>query len=464
MVVGELSDRTDVAIIGGGPGGYTAALRLSQLGKRVTLIEREAIGGVCLNVGCIPSKTLIHQADLHHLEQAARGTGVEVRTGIDPIQMVRHRHEVVVGLTSGVDRLLASAGVDRWQGSAHFARPDRLAVEHAGGVRHLEFDHCIVATGSRPVIPPGLDHPLALDSTGALSLERVPRRLVVVGGGYIGVELGTAFAKFGSNVTIIEMADRVLPAMDPSLGDVVARRMTDLGMAIRTAASVDTIDGADVVLRTGDGVTEHVPADCVIVAVGRRPNTDELNLAHAGVTQSDSGHIAVAADRKAGGAIYAIGDITAGAALAHKATAEAQVAADAIAGRPVAFDALVPEVVFSDPEVGSVGETEASARSIDPDARAFRFPYRAGSRAPTLGDRQGFVQLVADGDGTIIGAQLAGRGVSELMAELTLAIEMGATVTDVATTIHPHPTMSEAIAEAAFGLDGRPLHVRRPAG
>lgn len=463
MVVGELSDRTDVAVIGGGPGGYTAALRLAQRGKRVTLVERDAIGGVCLNVGCIPSKTLIHQADLLHLAEEAGDTGVAVSTVADPVRMLRHREKVVAGLTSGVEKLLQSAGVERWHGSAHFARADRLVVENAGRVRHLEFDHCIIATGSRPVIPPGLDHPLVIDSTGALALDHIPARLIVVGGGYIGVELGTAFSKLGARVTIVELADRVLPGMDSSLGQVVARRLSELGVDVRTRTTVEHIDGTDVIVRHVTGTTTRLATDRVIVAVGRRPNTDELNLAHAGVDPNTDGRLRVTPDRRATGRIHAIGDVTAGPALAHKATAEADVAAEAIAGRRVAFDSLVPEVVFSDPEVGSVGETEASARAADPDARAFRFPYRAGSRAPILGDHRGFVQLVADGEGTIIGAQLAGRGISELMAEVTLAIEMGATLTDVAATIHPHPTMSEAIAEAAFGLAGRPLHVRRPA-
>ncbi len=462
MVVGELSERTDVAVIGGGPGGYTAALRLANRGRRVTLIERDAIGGVCLNVGCIPSKTLIHQAELRHLQRTSHETGISVTTAVDPALMVRHRRDVVRRLTSGVEQLVGSAGVDRWHGSAHFVRADRLVVEGPEDVRHLEFEHCVIATGSRPIIPPGWDRPHVIDSTDALHLDHVPGALVVVGGGYIGVELGTAFAKLGSTVSIIEMADRVLPGMDSSLSAAVTRRLGHLGVTVHTGATVERIDAAAVVVRSADGASAPVVADRVIAAVGRRPNTDELNLAAVGIEIQSDGRIRVGPDRRAAGRIYAIGDVTPGPALAHKASAEAAVAAEAITGRRAAFDALVPEVVFSDPEVGSVGETEASARAVDPDARAFSFPYRAGSRAPTLGDDQGFVRLVADGEGTIIGAQLAGRGVSELMAEVTLAIELGATVTDVAATIHAHPTMSEAIAEAAFGLAGDPLHVRRP--
>ncbi len=454
MVVGELSERTDVAIIGGGPGGYVAALRLAKHGKKVVLIERLAIGGVCLNVGCIPSKTLIHQAELAWLPRSETHTGVNVSVELDPMAMLAHRRQVVASLTSGVAGLLKAAGVVVWSGEARFARPDRLSVQN-NGVKHLEFDHCVIATGSRPVALPSLagdDSVPLLDSTDALALDTIPGEMVVIGGGYIGVELGTAWAKLGSAVTIVEMGDRILPGMDASLAKLVHRRLAKLGVTVLTGATAETTSNAAVIVRSGDDRRE-IPATCAVVAVGRRPNTDQLNLDHVGVDLSPAGHIQVAPNRLAAGRIYAIGDVTEGPALAHKAMAEADVAADAIAGHHASFDPVaIPEIVFSDPEVASVGAASG--------AKAFKFPFTAGSRAQTLGDRSGFIRLVADEDDTIVGAQLAGQGVSELIAELALAIEMAATVTDVAATIHPHPTMSEAVMEAAFGLEGRPLHVR----
>ncbi len=459
MVVGEVAGRADVVVIGAGPGGYAAALRCADLldvttsGKRVVLIEREAIGGVCLNVGCIPSKVLIHSAGVADLARSSSAWGVDLTASIDLERLHTHRRSVVADLTGGVTTLLDAAGVERWSGSARFSKPDRLAVDDGDQVRHLEFARCIIATGSRPTPLPTLpfDGERVVDSTGALAFSTVPARLVVVGGGYIGVELGTAWAKLGADVTIIEGTDRLLPAMDPMLSRVVARRLHDLGVELRLGT---VVSGAD------DPVLAE--ADRILVAVGRTPNTDDLGLATARIPVDERGHVRVGPDRRATKTVLAIGDVTDGPALAHKATAEAEVAARSIAGLTAAFDpAAIPEIVFSDPEVASVGHTKTTAKAAGIDVSTFRFPFGAGSRSRTLGDTVGFVHLVADDADTIIGAQLAGVGVSELVGEVTLAIEMGATVEDLAATIHPHPTMSEAIAEAAHGLAGAPLHVRR---
>jgi len=459
MVVGEVAGRADVVVIGAGPGGYVAALRCADLldvkntGARVVIIEREAIGGVCLNVGCIPSKVLIHSAHVADLANHSADWGVELTARIDIERLHAHRRSTIAELTGGVATLLDHAGVERWQGSARFSKPDRLAVVSGDDVRHLEFASCIIATGSRPSALHSLpvDGERVVDSTGALEFETVPNTLVVVGGGYIGVELGTAWAKLGASVTIIEGSTSLLPAMDRRLSRVVEKRLAELGVTVVLDTFVNGIE--DPLL---------VDADRIIVAVGRTPNTNELGLDIANVPVDSAGHITVGPDRRATPKIYAIGDVTAGPALAHKATAEAEVAAHVIAGRPAAFDpAAIPEIVFSDPEVASIGLTEASAANQGIEAAVFRFPFAAGSRSRTLGDTAGFVQLVADEAGTIIGAQLAGAGVSELAGEMALAIEMSATVDDIAATIHPHPTMSEAIAEAAHGLGGLPLHVRR---
>ncbi len=458
MVVGEIADRADAVVIGAGPGGYEAALLLAESGKRVILVERESVGGVCLNVGCIPSKALIHQADLAHQPVTEAESGITVSVALDGSAMLAHRQGVVAGLISGVEGLLTKAGVEVWAGSARFARPDRLVIEHGANVKHLEFDHCVLATGSRPIVLSGLepgshDQVHIVDSTGALALDHVPPKMMVVGGGYIGVELGTAWAKLGSDVTIVEMGERILPGVDPALARVVSRRLQELGVAVQTEARVSQVDENGTIVVERAGVANHHRADVLVIAVGRRPNTDQLHLEAAAIAVDERGLIPVEPNRRAHKRIYAIGDITTGPALAHKATAEARVAADSIAGTPAAFDpAVVPEVIFSDPEVASVGLTPAQAKEEDPSATSVRIPFSANGRARTLGDPVGFVQLVADSAQTLVGAQLAGKGVSELIGELALAIEMAATVTDLAATIHPHPTMSEALIEAAHRL------------
>jgi len=460
VVVGEVAESTDLLVIGGGPGGYAAALHAARHGTEVTLIEREALGGVCLNVGCIPSKSLIHAAALVS-SSGSTDTGVElsatwswdrIRAGID---------DVVDGLTTGVAGLLAAAGVTVVDGTARFSRPNRVAVVAGDDVKHLEFRRCILATGSRAIHLPTIpqDDPRVVDSTGALGLKELPGSLVVIGGGYIGVELGTAYAKLGCNVTILELADRLLPEVEKRASQLVSRRLKALGATVITGSAATDLDDAGVVV-DGHGA---IPADVVVVAVGRRPNTDDLGLDVAGVALDDGGLVVVGPDRLATPSIAAIGDITPGPALAHKATAEAEVAVAALHGDThAAFDpAAIPGVIFSDPEIAQVGLTPSRAAASGLEVQSFRFPFTAGSRSKTIGATDGFVELVADTGGTVVGGVLAGHGVSELVGEIALAIELAATVEDVAATIRPHPTFSEAITEAALGLDGRPLHVRR---
>lgn len=461
MVVGEVAESTDLLVIGAGPGGYAAALHAAHQGVEVTLVEREAIGGVCLNVGCIPSKTLIHAAELAALSGSTHmGVRVEASAELDAIRTAMD--EVVTGLTSGVEGLLQAAGVRTISGEARFSRPNRIAVVDGDEVHHLEFRRCILATGSRPIELPNLptSDPRVLDSTGTLALTRRPDRMVVVGGGYIGVELGTAFAKLGTEVTIVEALDRVLPAMERRLSTAVGRRLKTLGVNVLTKHRVEGLDDAGAVVSDG-GITSTIAADVIVVAVGRRPNTDDLGLDVAGVAVDERGLIPVGPNRLAGTNIAAIGDITAGAALAHKATAEAEVAVAALLGDAhAAFEpAAIPEVVFSDPEVAQLGLVPSAAEEAGVEVATFRFPFTAGSRSRTIDDTAGFVELVADTEGTVVGALLAGHGVSELAGELALAIEMAATVDDLAATIRPHPTFSEGITEAALGLQGRPLHV-----
>ncbi|MEE2777455.1 MAG: dihydrolipoyl dehydrogenase [Acidobacteriota bacterium] len=464
MVVGEVASATDVLVVGAGPGGYAAALRARQLGRRVTLVEKAAVGGICLNEGCIPSKVLIHAAELASMGAMAADFGVTLEASADLKAVRASMERTIGGLGRGVDALLAAAEVERVSGIARFSRPDRIVVDDGERVRHFEFEEVILATGSRPVALRGLerDGERVLDSTDLLRLSSMPASLAVVGGGYIGVELGTAFAKLGARVCMVEACDRLLPLMRPFQGEAVQRRLASLGARVMLGTQARELTQGGLRVETAAG-PEEIEAAKILVAVGRVPNTDDLGLELTEVELDDGGLVLVDGSRRACPHILAIGDITDGPALAHKATAEAEVAASTACGVAASFDPqAIPEVVFSDPEIASVGWTPESAERELGAARSFRLPLSASARARTLGSRGGLVEMIVDGDGALVGVHMAGAHVSELAAEAALAIEMGASAEDLALTIHPHPTMSEALAEAAWGVIGRPLHAMRP--
>jgi len=471
MVVGEVATETEVLVIGGGPGGYVAAIRAAQLGKDVTLVERDRLGGVCLNVGCIPSKALIDAAKSYHrlaTREAERGIEVEgLRLNFSRLQ--EWKQSVVRRLTSGVEQLLKGNGVTVVRGKATFTGPHQVLVENPGGGNEVyRFKHCILATGSRPVELPGFafDGERVLDSSDALALDELPARLVVIGGGYIGLELGTAFAKLGSEVTVLELTEQLLPGTDPELVQVVARRLRQLGVKVHTRARAlgweEAPDGAVTVRFEQDGREQAVTADRILVSVGRRPNTDGIGLELAGVEVDEGGRVQVDERlRTRQPHIYAIGDIAPGPMLAHKASKEGIVAAEVIAGLPAAADYVaVPAPIFTDPEIATVGLTEEQAREQGYDPVVGRFPYAANGRALTLGERDGFVKIVADRESRVVlGVGIVGPEASDLIAEAALAIEMGATVEDLALTIHAHPTLSEAVMEAAEASLGHAIHV-----
>jgi dihydrolipoamide dehydrogenase len=467
MVVGEFADFTDLLVLGGGPGGYAAAIRAAQLGRQVTLVERAGpagLGGVCLQVGCIPSKALIELANAAHRTSELEHAGLSaegVTVSLERFQT--WRAELCAGLARGVGELLDHGDVRVVHGEARFNRPDRVAVRTPDDrVLFFEFDHAIVATGSRPIELPGLpfDGERVLDSTGALALSAVPASVAVVGAGYIGLELGTALAKLGARVTVVEALDRILPTVEASLTAPVLRRLRALGVDVRLRTTAQRLEDEGLVVAGPDG-DERVAAERVIVAVGRVPNTDELGLAAAGVAVGSEGLIEVGEDMRATERIAAVGDVVDGPALAHKATAEAAVAAEALTGRPAAFDArAIPVVIFTDPEVASVGLGEAEARDAGLDPVVATFPLAASGRAGTLGARDGFTRIVADAaTDRVIGVHVVGPHASELAAGGALAIELMAAPGDVAATIHPHPTLSEGLREAAELLLGHPLHV-----
>jgi dihydrolipoamide dehydrogenase len=470
MVVGQIEDPLDFAVVGAGPGGYAAALRAAQLGRKVTLIDRDGsqgVGGVCLRIGCIPSKALIEAAELAQRTRDAADMGIDATlNAVDMPRIQAWKGEVVAGLTEGVRRLLKQAGVEIAKGDFHFtgATTGVIAADD-GQPRFVRFEDLVLATGSRPVTLGDLptNDKTILDSTGALRLDRIPQTMAVIGGGYIGLEIGTAFAKLGATVTIVEAESRVLPTMDAHLTRFVSRRLKALGIEVRLETRA--LGHSRGKLAVSDGKDETtIPAEVVVVAVGRRPNTDDLGLNVADLSSGETGLLAVADDRRLTPHIAAIGDITPGRALAHKATAEAQVAAEALCGRNTAFVATsVPAVVFSDPEIATVGLSEAQAKAEGIDPLAARFPLAASGRGRTINAGEGFVEIVADkADERVLGVHIVGPHASELIAEGTLAVEMGASLEDLALTIHPHPTLSEQVAEAAHVALGRPIHISAP--
>lgn len=466
MVVGEISESVDFLVIGGGPGGYTAALEAAALGREVVLVERggpDGIGGVCLNVGCIPSKALIEVADAAHRCHELVETGLTLRLeAVSMPQFQQWKTGVVQRLNSGVRGLLGKAGVDVWQGEFRFTGPNKglVMASDDSPSRYVEFRDAVIATGSTPIDLPGLprDGVAVLDSTDVLALRDLPATVAVIGGGYIGVELGTALHKLGVAVTIVEARDSLLPEMDPQLVKPVAKQLQSLGVSVMTSTLVTDFDartGCAVVRSTTDDQESAIGVDKVVVAVGRRPNTNGLGLDTIGVTVPPSGLLEVGKDRRITTNIAAIGDVTPGPALAHKATAEAVVAVAALCGRPAVFDPVsVPLIVFSDPEIA----TTASASQHDPEnTEVARHPFTASGRALTMGAATGFVRMTVDPRrDVVIGVDIVGPHASELIGEAVLAVEMAASPVDVWSSIHPHPTLSEAIADVARSRNLQP--------
>lgn len=456
MVVGEIAIPVEVLVVGGGPGGYTAAARAAALGKEVVLIEQNRLGGVCLQVGCIPSKALIDVAEQRHrlaTEGPARGLDVAV-PDFDPATWRAWTDGIIDDLTAGVGQVLS--GVTVVTGTARLLDGRRVSVETGDQVSHYRFDHCILATGSSPVSLPGLplDGERVVDSTGALELSAVPEHLVVVGGGYIGLELGMAWAKLGANVTIVEALDRIGTGFDQSSVSVLEESLEELGVTIMTATRAIRDDGNGLVVASAGGTEQVVPADCILVAVGRVPNTTDLQVDRADIEVAD-GHV-VTDDRMRTSSrrIFAIGDLVVGPALAHKASTQGRVAAEVIAGLPSAFDQVVPLIAFTDPELAAVGPTAAEAEDMGIAVVVGTAMFSHSGRAKTMGSTRGRVVMVVDVDSEmIVGVHLVGPHVSDLASWAAMAVESALRVDDVVGTIHPHPTLGEILHDAA--LDAR---------
>ena len=472
-------EKTQLAIIGAGPGGYTAAFLAADLGLRVTLIdEAPRPGGVCLYRGCMPSKALLHAAKVATDARSAAAWGISFGDPtIDVARLREWKDGVVARLTGGLALLSKQRAVTFAQGRASFQDAHTLRVTPTGdgaddGVRTVAFEHAILATGSRPARPSALalDDPRMLDSTRALDVERVPASLLVIGGGYIGLELGTVYAALGTAVTIVEMTGSLLPGADADLTRILARRMAKTVRTVRTSTSVTRLearaDGIDATLEpAGGGDVRTERFEQVLVAVGRVPNSEVAGLERTRVERDARGFIRVDGQRRtAEPSIFAVGDVAGEPLLAHKAFAEARVAVDAIVGNSASYGPrAVPAVVFTDPEVAWCGLTEAAAAAAGRAVRAARFPWGASGRALTLDRPEGVTKLVLDPEsGQVLGVGLVGAGAGELIAEGVVAVEKGLTAADIAAAVHPHPTVSETFAEAAEVFFGRSAHVYRP--
>ncbi|HXW04594.1 MAG TPA: dihydrolipoyl dehydrogenase [Vicinamibacterales bacterium] len=472
-----MADSTQLVVIGAGPGGYAAAFYAADRGMKVSLVDPEPNpGGVCLYRGCIPSKALLHVAEVIREARHAEAWGVSFGgLQIDVGRVRAFKDKVVSQLTGGVGQVGRLRKVDYIQGRAAFedSRTLEITREGSGSPERLGFEHAIIATGSRPSTIPGLsiDSGRVMDSSAALDLPDVPRSLLVVGGGYIGLELGTVYAALGSKVTVVEMTGGLLPGADRDLVNILARRVESMCEAVLLNTKVvgmqESRQGISVTFEGAlpDGMAPERTFDRVLVAIGRRPNSNVPGLEKTRAVVGPRGFIEVdPARRTADPAIFAIGDVVGEPMLAHKASHEARVAVDAILGERVAFEPLaIPAVVFTDPELAWCGLTETDAEKQGREVAVARFPWGASGRAITLDRTDGLTKLVLDPKSErVLGVGIVGPGAGELIAEGVLAVEMGATVSDVKLTIHPHPTLSETLMESAEVFFGESTHVHKP--
>ena len=458
----------DLIIIGGGPAGYVGAIRAAQLGLRTALVEREKLGGTCVHVGCIPTKVLLHTAELLGDIRGAGEMGVQVGdVRLDYGQVRRRMDRVVTANFRGIEFLMRKNGIALFPGAGRFVTPTQVRVAATDGSEvSLEARHILVATGSRPRSLPGvvIDNDRVLDNAGALRLPEVPRAIAILGAGAVGAEFASAFAAFGSKVTLIEMMPAILPLEDEELSAVVAKELGRRGVAIRTGTSVTGVtaagDSVRIALRTGTG-EEMLEADYALVAVGRAPVVEGLGLETVGLAPGRGGIPVDGRFQTTVPSISAAGDVTGGLLLAHVAYAEATAAVEAVAGQATgALDpTLMPRATFTIPQIASVGLTERQAREQGRDVTVGRFPFIANGRARILGRAEGLVKIVADRAlGEILGVHLVGPEVTELLPEAVLGKSLEATVLEIGNAVHAHPTLSEAVKEAALSALGRGVH------
>jgi dihydrolipoamide dehydrogenase len=457
-----MSETFDVVIIGGGPGGYNCATRCGQLGMKVALVEkRDKLGGTCLNVGCIPSKAMLHASELY--ETAGKdfaGLGIEV-TGLklNLDTMLKQKADAVSGLTAGVAYLMKKHKVTVINGAGRIDGPGRVVV----GDRVLEAKNIVIATGSEPTPLTGvdIDEERIVSSTGALALKQVPKRMIVIGAGIIGLELGSVWRRLGAEVTVVEYLDRILPGADGEVAKQAQRIFAKQGIDFRLGMKVTGVEKLKSKLKlsmqpAAGGDAESLDADVVLLAIGRRPYTQGLGLETVGIVPDRRGQIANTHYRTSAPGVWVVGDVTTGPMLAHKAEDEAVACAELIAGKAghVNYD-VIPGVVYTKPEIAWVGKTEEEVREAGLAYKVGKFPFSANSRAKTNHETDGFVKIIADAaSDRVLGAHLVGVAVGEMIAEICVAMEFGAASEDIARTCHAHPTLTEAIRQAAMGVEG----------
>ncbi|MEK0085714.1 dihydrolipoyl dehydrogenase [Benzoatithermus flavus] len=465
----------DLVVVGGGPGGYVAAIKAAQLGMKVACVEkRGSLGGTCLNVGCIPSKALLHSSHLY--EEAVHGMGrhgIKIKdVELDLGAMLDNKDKVVKGLTQGIEFLFKKNKVDYVVGTGRIESPGKVVVQQSGdgGARELATRNILIATGSDVMPLPGvtIDEERIVSSTGALDLERVPEHLLVVGAGYIGLEMGTVWRRLGAKVTVVEFLDRITPGMDGEVAKEFQKILTKQGMSFRLGTKVTGVDGSGDRLQVtvepaAGGAPETIACDTVLVAIGRRPYTEGLGLEKVGVRLDNRGRIEVDdhfATNVPG--IYAIGDVIKGPMLAHKAEEEGSVCAERLAGQKPHIDYdIIPGVVYTAPEVASIGKTEEQLKEAGIAYKVGKFPFMANSRARSVGTTDGFVKILAEEKtDRVLGAHIIGPEAGVLIAEIGIAMEFGASSEDIARTCHAHPTLEEAVKEAAMAAAfGKPIHL-----
>ena len=467
-----MAEKFDVCVIGAGPGGYVAAIRAAQLGKKTAIVEREFLGGVCLNVGCIPSKAMITAGHFYHRmmhEAPEMGFDIPKSVKLDFKKLQEWKQSVCSKMSGGVAQLLKGNSVTVFMGEANFTSPKALTVKGSGGTTTIEAVNFVVATGSRPIEIPGfpVDEKDVMTSTGALALDKKVERLVVIGGGYIGLEIGSYMNKFGTQVTVVEAGPALLNNVaDSDCAQVVARRLKKNGVEVLLNAKAKGFkkakDGLEVTVEVS-GKETVLKTDKILMTVGRKPNSDQLGLKNIGVAMDERGFIKVNGQRKTNvPGIFAIGDIAGQPMLAHKASHEGVLVAEVIAGQNRAYDAkTVPAVIFVDPEIASAGwlESECKSKGFN-DLKIGKFPFGANGRAVSMMETDGFVKVIADAKThVVLGIHIVGPEASNLISEAALAIEMGARLEDLALTIHPHPTLGETMMEAAEAALGHAIHI-----
>jgi len=466
-----MPDPYDIVIIGGGPGGYTAAIRAAQLGLRTACIDkRAALGGTCLNIGCIPSKALLQSSEKYaEAGKSLAEHGIKIgELGLDLGAMMARKDKVVTTLTRGIEFLFKKNKVEWLKGSGRIAAPGRVTLEGDAAPQEISAKSIVIATGSVSTPLPGLDidEERVVSSTGALALTRVPQTMAVIGGGYIGLELGSVWSRLGAKVTVIEFLDRILPVMDRELGPALQRVLTRSGVKFKLATKVVSgragNDGVTLELEPlAGGAAETLTADVVLVSIGRRPFTDGLGLDEIGVERDPGGRIKVDAAYATNiPGIYAIGDVITGPMLAHKAEEEGIALVERLAGQRshVDYD-VIPSVVYTWPEIAAVGKTEEELKAAGIEYRVGKFPFSANARARANGDTEGFVKILAEtAIDRVRGVHIIGPDAGTMIAEAAIAMEFGASAEDIARTCHAHPTLSEALKEAALAVEGRTIN------